>query len=289
MRRWIVAGVLLAVAVIGGAGYLGMRQASGAQMEAVTAPPTVPVGRGEVQESVTAPGHLVAARQATLSMAAGGRLAELNVHAGDHVRAGQVLARLDDTDLALQLQNAQANLRMAQAKLAQTRNPATAEDIANGRARVESAQAAYDKVAAGASQGELATAQAQVASAQAAYDAAVKEAGTSNNALVSAAATLEKARVAVQQAQAAYDRVSWRADVGMSQEAQNLQKATIDYEAAKAAYDTAIATADSNSKSQIASAAASLQSARANLAELQNQVSDADLAVGEGHADRSPE
>ncbi len=72
------------------------------------------------------------------------------------------------------------------------------KDIANARAQLESAQAAYDKLAAGPTQSELASDQAQVASAQAAYDAAVKSAGTSDSSLISAAGTLEKARIALE-------------------------------------------------------------------------------------------
>ena len=42
----------------------------------------------------------------------------------------------------------------------------------------------------------------------------MKSAATSGSSLVSAAATLEKARIALEKAQGEYDKVSWRGDVG---------------------------------------------------------------------------
>ena len=128
---------------------------------------------------------------------------------------------------------------------------------------------------------ELATAQAQLASAQAAYNAAVETASTSDSSLQSAAATLQKATLTLQQAQAAYDKISWRGDVGMSSEAQTLQTATIDYNTAKSAYDALVATSKTDAASKIATAAASLKSAESNLASVKSQVSAADLAAAE--------
>ncbi len=181
----------------------------------------------------------------------------------------------------LQLRSAQVNLKNAQDQLAQTKNPNTEQDIANARAQLESAQAAYDKVAAGASAAKLASAQAQVASAQAAYDAAVKSAASSDSSLVAASSTYEKARIAVQQAQGEYDKVSWRGDVAASGQAQTLQSATIDYNSAKAAYDALVATSKSDASSKVASAAAALHSAQASLDEIKNQVTTADLKAAQ--------
>ena len=270
--------IIIIVAVVGGLAFGAYVRLRPAQTSPTSALSTATVQSGTLTATTTAAGNIQAHQSADLAFGTSGTVTKINVKVGDRVKTGDILAELDTATLNLQLRSAEVSLKIAQDEFAQTKDPSTEQDIASARAKLESAQAAYDSVAAGASQSDLATAQAQVASAQAAYDAAVKEASTSNSTLVSAAATLEKARVAVEQAQTAYDKVSWRADVGMSSEAQDLQNATIDYQTAKASYDAAIATAESDTKSQLASAAASLQSARSNLAGLQNQVTEADLA-----------
>ena len=60
-------------------------------------------------------------------------------------------------------------------------------------------------------------------SAQAAYDAAVKSGGTTNTQLASAAATVQKAQAALQQAQSAYDKVASKPNIGMLPQSLQLQ------------------------------------------------------------------
>jgi HlyD family secretion protein len=267
---------LVAAAAVGG--YLRFRTT---QVSASEAPTTASVQRGSLSATVAGAGNIRAHQTADLSFGQSGTVKAINVAVGNRVKTGDLLAELDTADLELSLRNAEVGLKNAQDTLAQAENPNTEQDISNARAALASAQAAYDKVAAGASASELTTAQAAVASAQAAYDAAVKSAGTSDSSLVSAAATFEKARIAVQQAQAAYDKISWRGDAAATSQAQDLQSATIDYDSAKAAYDAAAATADSDAKSKVASAAATLQSAKTTLADLKGQVTASDLAAAQ--------
>lgn len=243
--------------------------------------PTATVQRGTLTATVNAAGNIQAHRSADLSFGQSGVVKAVNVKVGDHIKAGDVLAELDTADLSLQLRSAEVNLKNAQDQLAKAKNPYTEQDIALARAQLAAAQAAYDKLKAGASQAKLASAQAQVASAQAAYDAAVKAASTTDSSLASATAALEKARIALEKAQGDYNKVAWRGDVAASTQAQALQSATIDYEQAKANYDAVLATAKSDANSKIASAAAALRSAQANLEEVKNQVSAADLASAE--------
>lgn len=267
--------IVVALAIIAGAVYLRLRPS---QVAAATAVPTATVQRSTLTATVNTAGNIQSHQSVDLTFGQSGTVRKINVKVGDRVQAGDVLAELDTADLALQLRSAQVNLKNAQDQLAKTRNPNTEQDLANARAQVESAQAAYDKVAAGASQAKLTSAQAQVASAQAAYDAAVKSAATSGSSLVSAAATLEKARIALEKAQGEYDKVSWRGDVGATSQASTLQGATIDYDQAKANYDALAATSKTDASSKVASAAASLRSAQANLDDIKNQVTAADLA-----------
>jgi membrane fusion protein, multidrug efflux system len=64
-------------------------------------------------------GTIRARREADIAFRAGGRMAAREVDLGDRVRAGQVLARLDPTDLALGVRSAEADLSSAEAQAAQ--------------------------------------------------------------------------------------------------------------------------------------------------------------------------
>jgi HlyD family secretion protein len=268
--------ILVVVGVLGVGAYLRFG-AGRAQNAAASNLSTAAVQRGTLTATISAAGNVTAKQQADLSFGQAGTVNAINVQVGDRVKAGQVLAALDSADLELQLRNAQVNLKNAQDKLAQTKNPSTVQDIASARAKIDATQAAYDKTVAGASQSDLAAARASVASAQAAYNAAVKSAGTSKSQLGASAATLEKAQIALQQAQSAYDKISWRSDAATTSQAATLQSATIDFQQAKANYEALAATTNSDASSRVAQASSSLQQAKANLIKLQTQVTQSDI------------
>lgn len=69
-------------------------------------------------------GYVVAQRKAAIASKASGRLEWLGVAEGTRVKAGEVIARLDSSDVAAQLDAAQANVQVARASLEQ----AQAED-----------------------------------------------------------------------------------------------------------------------------------------------------------------
>lgn len=75
---------------------------------------------------------------------------------------------------------------------------------------------------------------------------AIKEGGDAAVALREAQrkADLEQAPIALQRAQAAYDAISWRSDIGATPEAAALQQATIAFQRAQAAYDLAVQAID---------------------------------------------
>jgi HlyD family secretion protein len=268
--------IVVVVGVLGVGAYLrfGPNRAQSASTSNLS---TATVQLGTLTATVGSAGNVTAKQEADLSFGQGGTVKTIDVQAGDHVKAGELLAALDTASLELQLRSSQVALKNAQDQLAQAQNPSTAQDISSARAQVEAAQAAYDNTLAGASAADIAAAKAGVASAQAAYDAAVKSAGTSNSQLEAAAATLEKAQVAVQQAQSAYDRISWQSNAATSSQAASLQSATIDFNQAKANYEALAATTSSSASSQVAQAKSSLEQAKANLTKLQTQVTQADI------------
>ena len=72
-------------------------------------------GSGGAGSSLDASGYVVARRKATLSAKIMGKIAEVNFEEGQRVRAGDVVARLDDTNYAAALLQARAQLSQAKA------------------------------------------------------------------------------------------------------------------------------------------------------------------------------
>ena len=66
---------------------------------------------------LTASGYVVAQRKAAVASKATGRLVYLGVVEGDRVKKGEVLARIEDTDVKASLDQAKANLQLNQADL----------------------------------------------------------------------------------------------------------------------------------------------------------------------------
>ncbi len=114
-RAWIILGIILGLAVIGVAGYLGFRSSKPEVAETPQAPETVAVTRCDVEQSVTAPGSVVNVQETTIEMPVDGKLAQILVQPGDVVSAGDVLATLQSDPL--QLARAQVALAEAQKKL----------------------------------------------------------------------------------------------------------------------------------------------------------------------------
>jgi RND family efflux transporter MFP subunit len=67
-----------------------------------------------------ASGYVVARRQATVASKITGKMVELDIEEGDHVKEGQVIARLDGTNLRAALDAARAQLDYAKSGLAET-------------------------------------------------------------------------------------------------------------------------------------------------------------------------
>ena len=136
---WII-GILLALAVIGGAGYMGFARTASATPEVPVKPITVAVSQGDVQKTVTAPGQLVGTQEQLLSMGVNGRLAELNVRPGSIVQEGELLAKIDPTTYENALEIAQ--IQLAQAEAAYQQQLMEAElAIQSSEANVSSTQA----------------------------------------------------------------------------------------------------------------------------------------------------
>ncbi|MFG0229187.1 HlyD family efflux transporter periplasmic adaptor subunit [Achromobacter sp. 413638] len=80
-------------------------------------------------------------RQISLAFDGNGRVQELRAEEGDRVRAGAVLAVLDTRTLALQADQARAQMDAQQQTLLRLRNGSRPEEIAQARSRLVAAQA----------------------------------------------------------------------------------------------------------------------------------------------------
>jgi membrane fusion protein, multidrug efflux system len=110
-------------------------------------------------------GSLQAVRQSVLSAQASGRIASLSVKAGDRVKAGQVLAVIDDRATQAGVVQAQAGVAQAEANLANAR--AAFERTKELRAQGFVAQAALDTAQAQFRAAEAGTAAARAGQTQA--------------------------------------------------------------------------------------------------------------------------
>ena len=277
MKRWgIILAIVLVLAAVGGAGYLGTRSVQSEDAPAAQAPTTVEVTRGDVQQTVTAPGQLVGTRQTTLALDVSGRLAEVHVRPGEPVQAGDVLARIDPAPLEEKIAAAQADLEVAQAQLAQLQTGPSEAETATAQLALAQAEADLNRLRAGPTVAEVAAAEADLATAQ--KDLASLKTKPEPDSVAQAQAELERAEVVLQQAQAAYDQVKSRPDVSMSPQARDLQEATIAYQAAQAAFEAANRPP---TPAELKAAQARLASAQAALAQLQEGPSDDELRLAE--------
>jgi len=263
---------------------------------------TARVRRGSMVVTVRAVGAVAAPSEVTLNFGIGGRLAELMVEEGDVIQAGDVLARLDTTDLELLVARAEATLDLSQAQLARSQVGATEAELASAEASLAAAQANYEEVRAGPLAAEQASAEAALKSAETSYRQLLV--GPTEDEKTVARGNVEKAEIVLQAAQTEYDEFAWQLGFEASPQAAALHQATIDYQQALASYNMVLASPTSDqldrAQAQIAQAraqlervlagrtGAALKSAVAQIAQAQAQVerlrnspTPEDLAIAE--------
>lgn len=229
---------------------------------------------------VSAAGNIALSSQRSVVLQAGGIVSQVLVEVGDQVAAGDLLVELDATDLELAVAKAQLDVDSAQLQLDSLLEPADASEVAAARSSLASARQNLLDVQAGPSEAELAAAEAKLAAAQAQYQEL--KADPSEAELTQLSADMQKAMITLQDAQWAYDQVSYRGDVGASSQAAALQDATITYEVAKAAYEI---TTQPATQSDLQSALSTIRSAQSELDTLRNQPTPADLAAAQAQVD----
>ncbi len=116
-RRWIVTAVVAVLLLAAGGTWLAWSAHGGVPVHTATAQ-AMAAGAGAASV-LDATGYVTARREATVSAQITGTVTQVLFDEGDHVKAGQVMARLDDTAQRAALAQAQAQLESAQALLAQ--------------------------------------------------------------------------------------------------------------------------------------------------------------------------
>ncbi|NJD10332.1 MAG: HlyD family efflux transporter periplasmic adaptor subunit [Gemmatimonadetes bacterium] len=106
-------------------------------------------GNGEDANAITASGT-VEVTEADLGFQLGGRIAAIDVHEGDAVRAGQVLARLDAAELDARRSAAEAQVAAARALLLELQRGARPEELEQAIAAESAARRRLEEVAASA-------------------------------------------------------------------------------------------------------------------------------------------
>ena len=121
---------------------------------------------------LTASGYVVAQRRASVASKATGRLVELNVREGSAVKQGDLIARLDASDVRAAIVSAQASARQAEAGVRQAEVELANAEAELARSKGLQAQGFISPQAVDATQTRVNAARAAKASAQAGLEVA---------------------------------------------------------------------------------------------------------------------
>jgi HlyD family secretion protein len=264
-RRRVVTIGLVAV-LLGGAGTFAYQKWASSQSPA-SVMRVETVKRGNVTETVFASGTVQASKRVSLSASSGNAVIKsIRVNVGDRVKAGQVLAELDDSEARLQVKNAEANLLSAKAHLAEVTKPKTAAEINALQAKVNQAKAALDAAQSGydakKADYDVEKAKANLENAQRTYNT---QSALYTQGIISKS-EYEQAKSSLDQAQLEYNSA-------VLARSQTQAKAKSELEQARATYETAVADLQEAKAGPDSSAVQSAQAAVAQAeAQWQQQV-----------------
>jgi RND superfamily putative drug exporter len=261
-RRWLAAaGVAAGSLLLGACSPRAVAPTGGTPASPrATNVSAVTVERGDIQQTLNLSGDLRATEQVNVSPKASGRLEQVLVDTGASVKAGDVIAQLDQDGPQVQLQQAQAALAAANAKLAQLESGARPEDVAAAQAALTQQQIKLQNMQDGGRVEDVRLAQAGVDAQQAKLDLMLRG---------GRAEAVAQAQAALDAANAKFTSIQKGATDDVRQAAQSaVQADQAALSSAQAAYS---ALGGSN--------AADLQSAQAAVASLQSQVQAAESAV----------
>ena len=158
---WLALVVVLAGAVF----FLRDFLSPGVEVRLATAALISPA---QAQSVLTASGYVIARRKAAVASKGTGRLVFLGVEEGDHVKRGQVIARLEDDDVTATLRRSRADLAAAEAELNDARESLKRQKMLLekdfvAQADYDTAEARYKRVLASIDSARFAVREAEVA------------------------------------------------------------------------------------------------------------------------------
>ena len=138
MRRW--RWIILGLALLAAVAIVVVRQQTIGAAETFRDADTVMVGRKPIVASISASGSIAPVAQVALNFSMPGTVSEVAVVEGQPARKGDVLARLDSTELELAVRQAEQALSAQQVAYSQTVSPRQ-DDVGAARAQLNSALA----------------------------------------------------------------------------------------------------------------------------------------------------
>ncbi|GEM_PF-1255016 len=278
--------VALLVVLAGGAflGWYGFQAAFGSGSTAPAPLTTITVQPQTIAQTAQTSGTITTPQNSKLAFQNPGRLATVNVKAGQSVKAGDVLATEDPTQLQISLNTAQSQEKSAQAKLDALLAGATPDVIEAAKAQVAAAQAAALQA-----QNQLQTANTSKVTAVNGITTAQNQVATASNSVQTAQATVQQAQAQLQTAQDNYQALingPTAADLAVAQASVDAAKVSLD--TAQYNYDRLANHVDMITRPEytaLVQAEAAYQQALAGLANAQPQppnpldVQNAQLAV----------
>ena len=163
--KWSIWIIVLVIIVL--AGYFSWQTYLNASVE-VKLTQVVLRSPSESNAVLSASGYVVAQRKASVASKGTGRLVYLGVVEGDKVKKGEIIARLEDDDVKAQLDQAKANLKVAEAGLQDAqRNYNRQKELfktqSASQADLDAAESNYQKVLANIAVAKAGVEEAQVA------------------------------------------------------------------------------------------------------------------------------
>lgn len=240
---------------------------------------TETVRRGRFEATVTYSGTVVPYLEQTVYPRVTGWLTGLTVYAGDRVRKGQVLGRLEAPELYLEAARASREAAAAQAEV--------------GAAEAEAVKAQAEKEAlladASAAETDLEAARAELSAAEQAVGLAEAELRQAQAAVRQARSAVDQAQAGVEDARRAEDSAQaeltyWRAEIQRSEKLFRTGAASKDeYQMDRARYETAAAGLAS-AQAKVRQAEAALQSAKDAVAEREAMLQAAERKLAQARS-----
>ena len=120
--KWKIIAIVGAVLLIGAAvavGFIVFTNGNGTDRADAPAVKTAMVERGDIAVTIDATGTIKPLNIVKVSSKASGKILELRVDAGDYVEKDEIIAIIETTYVQISLEQAEADLRSAQARLQQ--------------------------------------------------------------------------------------------------------------------------------------------------------------------------